>query len=71
MKRKTNKDLYKITIEILGYEHLKLRAKSPDEALALAQRYLQENKIEFNLTPERMTITNIKRNNNIYWEDVK
>ena len=71
MRRKRNKDLYKITIEILGYEHLKLRAKSPDEALALAKRYLQENKIEFNLTPERMTITNIKRNNNIYWEDLE
>ena len=60
MRRKRCKDLYKITIEVLGYEHLKLRAKSPDEALDLAQRYLQENGIEFNLTPERMTIINIK-----------
>ena len=72
MGRKTNKDLYKITIEILGYEHLKLRAKSPDEALALAQKYLKENRIEFDLVPERMEIIGIKKNNQFQqWEDIK
>ena len=72
MRRKRSKDLYKITIEILGYEHLKLRAKSPDEALALAQKYLKENRIEFDLVPERMEIIGIKKNNQFQqWEDIK
>ena len=72
MRRKRNKDLYKITIEILGYEHLKLRAKSPDEALALAQKHLIENRIEFNLMPEEITVVDIKKNNEYQqWEDIK
>ena len=72
MRRKRNKDLYKITLEIKCFEDLKLRAKSPDEALALAQKYLKENRIEFDLVPERMEIIGIKKNNQFQqWEDIK
>ena len=72
MRRKRNKDLYKITIEIKCFENLKLRAKSPDEALALAQKYLKENRIEFDLVPEEIEIIDIKKNNKYQqWEDVK
>ena len=72
MGRKTNKDLYKITLEIKCFENLKLRAKSPDEALALAQKYLKENRIEFSLIPEEIEIVDIKKNNKYQqWDDVK
>ena len=72
MRRKRNKDLYKVTIEIKCYESLKLRAKSPDEALGLAQKYLKENRIEFGLIPEKIEIVDIKKNNQYQqWEDVK
>ena len=72
MRMKRNKDLYKVTIEIKCFENLKLRAKSPDEALSLAQKYIKENRIEFSLIPEEIEIVDIKKNNKYQqWEDVK